>query len=204
MSASSGSGTGRAKLRWWLKWTGLLLLLSGFAALAWCGFLWVRAWNFQRQAKAYLTQVLESHPARLAPVSRFRNENVLGRIDIPRVGVSSVVLQSDNEASLQLGVGHIPGTALPGGDGNVALAGHRDTFFRGLKDIRKNDEILLTTPDGTYLYQVAWTRIVPPEDVGVLKDTGKPLLTLVTCYPFEYIGAAPDRFVVRAARIGPR
>ncbi len=123
---------------------------------------------------------------------------LLGSISIPRVGVSSVIVEGTDDRTLALSVGHIPGTAVPGGEGNVALAGHRDTFFRGLENIRAGDDILLTASGGTQLYQVESTRVVSPDDVYVLNDVGRPLLTLVTCYPFHYVGPAPKRFIVRA------
>ena len=95
-------------------------------------------------------------------------------------------------------MGYIPGTALPGEAGNVGLAGHRDTFFRQLRDIRPDDEIRVATPDGIFSYRVERTLIVNPTDVWVLDPTSTATLTLVTCYPFTYIGSAPQRFIVRA------
>jgi sortase A len=102
---------------------------------------------------------------------------------------------------LRHAVGHIPGTPLPGQQGNVGLAGHRDTFFRGLRNIQKDDEITLTTLHGSYRYRVDSTRIVRPEDTKVLAATADDFLTLVTCYPFYFVGPAPKRFIVRAHRI---
>jgi LPXTG-site transpeptidase (sortase) family protein len=127
--------------------------------------------------------------------------DLIGRIKIPRVGVSAIVLHGIGKKTLRRGVGHIPGTPLPAHDGNVGLAGHRDSFFRGLKDIRQDDTIELTTLDGTFEYKVEWTKIVRPQDTGVLAEEGSPSLTLVTCYPFYYVGSAPKRFIVRAHRI---
>lgn len=127
--------------------------------------------------------------------------SLVGRIEIPRIGVSAIVLEGVGNKTLRRGVGHIPETALPAADGNVGLAGHRDSFFRELKDIRKNDIITLKTLDGTFQYRVEWTQVVDPEDTHVLTDTGEPALTLVTCYPFYYVGSAPRRFIVRAERI---
>jgi sortase A len=98
-------------------------------------------------------------------------------------------------------VGHIPGTALPGEDGNIVLAAHRDTFFRPLRNIQKGDEIALTTLSGAYRYRVESIQIVGPDDVGVLSPTKQPTLTLVTCYPFYFVGSAPKRFIVRAGLI---
>ena len=125
---------------------------------------------------------------------------MLGRIDIPRLGVSVAVLQGATSQTLRLGVGHIKGTALPGKQGNIGIAGHRDTYFRALKDIRRDDEIQLQSADGITRYEVDSIQITSPSDVGVLALTAEPSLTLVTCYPFYYIGAAPKRFIVHAHR----
>jgi sortase A len=114
--------------------------------------------------------------------------------------VSTIVLEGVSSTTLLRGAGHIPETALPGDRGNVGIAAHRDSFFRALKDIRKNDTIRLETLDGTFSYRVDWTRIVTPEETAVLDDTDSPALTLVTCYPFSYVGSAPNRFIVRAMR----
>ncbi len=128
--------------------------------------------------------------------------SVLGRIEILRVGISSLVLEGIGGETLRRGVGHIPGTAMAQAVGNVGLAGHRDTVFRGLKDIRKGDLIDLETLAGSYRYSVDWAQVVDPDDVGVLGAGNRPELTLVTCYPFYYVGSAPERFVVRAHLLG--
>ena len=109
-----------------------------------------------------------------------------------------MILEGTDERTLQRAVGHIAGTALPGQPGNVALAGHRDTFFRGLRNIRANDEITLSTLRGSYRYRVDSTRVVGPEATEVLASSPEGALTLVTCYPFYFVGPAPKRFVVRA------
>jgi sortase A len=127
---------------------------------------------------------------------------LVGRLSVPRLGVSAIVLEGVDKKSLRRGAGHIPATALPGEEeGNVGIAAHRDSFFRGLKDIQEDDTIELTTLDGTFRYQVEWTKIVKPADVSVLEPTDEPTLTLVTCYPFYFVGSAPERFIVRAHRI---
>ncbi|HEX4497900.1 MAG TPA: class D sortase [Thermoanaerobaculia bacterium] len=136
------------------------------------------------------------------PKAMLEAGSLVGRIEIPRIGVSAVVLEGADDTTLRRGVGHIPETSMPGtGLGNVGLAAHRDSFFRGLKDIRKNDIIRVQTLDGTFRYRVEWTQIVMPEDTQVLSGNGVPELTLVTCYPFYYIGSAPKRFIVRAREI---
>ena len=128
---------------------------------------------------------------------------VLGRIEIPRIGVSAIVREGADESTLAVAVGHVPGTARPGERGNMALAGHRDSFFRALRKIRVRDTIQIRTAGGRYDYRVDTTEIVAPGDTRVLDSTGEPVLTLVTCYPFGFLGHAPDRFVVRASRLSP-
>jgi LPXTG-site transpeptidase (sortase) family protein len=125
----------------------------------------------------------------------------LGRIEIASVGLSAMIQEGTSNRTLQRGVGHIAGTALLGKSGNVGLAAHRDTFFRKLRDIKSGDDIKLTTLAGSVMYRVELISIVEPEDSRVLADSGENTLTLVTCYPFSYIGPAPKRFIVRARQI---
>jgi sortase A len=122
----------------------------------------------------------------------------LGRLQIPRFDLSVMVREGDDNEALELGVGHIPGTALPGGPGNAALAGHRDTFFRALRGVQPGDEIRWTSIQESATYLVESTRIVEPSETDVLGPSKEPRLTLVTCYPFGYIGPAPKRFIVQA------
>ena len=126
---------------------------------------------------------------------------LIGRLRIPRLNLAVMVREGAGESTLRRAVGHIPGTGLPGQPGNVGLAGHRDTFFRPLQNIRKNDAIDLETGHGTVRYVVTGTQIVSPRDVTVLKASGGKTLTLVTCYPFYYVGSAPKRFIVRATEV---
>jgi LPXTG-site transpeptidase (sortase) family protein len=123
----------------------------------------------------------------------------LGRLQVPRLNMSIMLLEGVDDATLRRGIGHIPGTALPGERGNTAIAGHRDTFFRALRDIRKNDQITIQTLESEYHYVVESIIVVNPEYVNVLGDSGRPVLTLVTCYPFHLVGPAPKRFVVQAS-----
>ena len=123
---------------------------------------------------------------------------VLGELRIPALGLTVPVVPDDDKVSLLRGVGHIPGTAMPGGLGTVGLAGHRDTFLRPLARIAPAMKIEVSRGDSVYLYRVDSTEIVHPYAVRVLDTTGRPELVLVTCYPFHYIGAAPLRFIVHA------
>jgi len=151
----------------------------------------------QLKAVQRTSEFLESASA----IARSAPEPYLGRVDIPRLDLSVMLLDGVDDSALRFGLGHIPGTALPGQPGNIGIAGHRDTFFRGLAGIRKDDEITVKTLEGDYRYVVDTIRIVNPDDVGVLDDTGRPTLTLVTCYPFYRIGPAPRRFIVQASLI---
>ena len=126
---------------------------------------------------------------------------VVGRLSIPRLNLTAMVREGDRERTLSLALGHIPGTALPGQTGNVGVAGHRDAIFRGLREVHKDDLIHFETLSGNYFYQVEETEIVKPEQVSVLQASEHPELTLVTCYPFYYIGSAPERFIVKARQI---
>jgi sortase A len=137
-----------------------------------------------------------------SPASPVPPGSAFGRLAIPRLGLSVVVAGGADKRTLRRAVGHIPGTALPGEAGNVGLAGHRDRYFRPLKDVQLADEITLTTPEGTFRYRVEWAKVVERTAVHVLDATAAPALTLVTCYPFYYVGPAPKRFIVRARQVG--
>jgi sortase A len=126
---------------------------------------------------------------------------LVGRIEIARLGLSVMVVEGDDGKILRRAAGHVPGTALPGQSGNVGITGHRDTFFRPLRNIQKDDVITLTALQGEYRYRVVSTKIVSPDDVSVLDPTSGEVLTLVTCHPFYFVGAAPNRFIVRAERV---
>lgn len=138
---------------------------------------------------------------RAAPRPVVPPDGLIGRIEIPRIGVSAIIREGVDGTTLRRAAGHVPGTALPGQDGNVAVAAHRDTFFRGVRNIQLNDEIRVTTTDGTYDYLVRDTQIVRPEDVHVLDPRQPRELTLITCYPFNYVGHAPKRYIVRAVPV---
>lgn len=125
----------------------------------------------------------------------------IGRIEIPRLGIRAMVADGIDAPTLELAVGHIPETATPGSPGNCGLAGHRDTFFRRLEGVREGDRVRFSTAEKTYTYEVEWSRVVEPDRVDTLDPTPVPSLTLVTCYPFTYVGRAPKRFVVRARQV---
>lgn len=126
----------------------------------------------------------------------------IGRLEIPRIGLNVMVLNGADSSKLRRGAGWLPETGRPG-SGNAVIAAHRDTHFRPLRQIRKGDLVRITTLDARYNYRVEWTAVLDPADTGVLEPTGEPALTLVTCYPFYYVGNAPKRFIVRAAPQSP-
>jgi sortase A len=183
-----------------MRWSRNVLFTAAAGLLGYCGFVLADTWMYQRQASQLFDRARLQVAAIPSPGTD-STSGLLGRMEIPRLGVSVVVAEGTAEATLRRAGGHIPGTSLPGQRGNVGIAGHRDTLFRPLRNIRQNDVITLTTLAGEYRYRVTSTEVVNPADVTVLQSDGHEILTLVTCYPFYFVGPAPDRFIVRAARV---
>ncbi len=200
-------------LRRFLTWSQRALLACAILLLGYCGFVLADGWLFQRRASHDLDRLLRerraSTPVTAQPepvaapkvVPAAAAGGLIGRIEIPRLRLSVAVREGIDTTTLRRAVGHIPGTAMPGEPGNVGLAGHRDTFFRSLKDLKIKDEIQVSTPQGVFQYEVVSLRVVEPENVGVLAPSGENVLTLVTCYPFNFVGAAPKRWIVRASQV---
>jgi sortase A len=184
------------------KWVERFLLLTGIVAVdVW---IWSHAGAvlYQRwEERAFDREAQTPTPRNVEKSRPQKSAGPLGRLVIPRLNLHAMVGEGTGEDTLSLALGHIPSTALPGEDGNVGVAGHRDTIFRSLRDIRKNDLILFETRRGTYSYRVEGMEIVKPSQVSVLKASQARELTLVTCYPFRYIGSAPDRFIVKARQV---
>jgi len=146
----------------------------------------------------------EWSPARVAKYQASLEKPVqaIGRLEIPDVDLSVMVLEGDDDDTLDRAVGHVPGTAThPGRSGNLAIAGHRDGYFRGLRHLEEGDQLSLTTLDGVAQYRVEKITIVDPKRTDVLAPTSDPTLTLVTCYPFFHVGDAPWRYIVRARQV---
>jgi sortase A len=185
-----------------LRWSRNVFLIIGLLALSYVGFALLDARLYQaEQARRFERALKETNLARAeSPAIAVSEGSTLGRIEISSIGLTAMILEGTEEGTLRRAVGHIRGTPLPGQQGNVALAGHRDTFFRGLRKIRVNDEITLTTLSGSYRYRVDSTKVVKPEETEALEDDGD-ILTLVTCYPFNFVGSAPRRFIVRGRRV---
>lgn len=179
------------------------LWVAGFVAIGYSAFLWARAEYAQTQGNWTLEHVSSERPwpKESSGFRGPREGTLVGRIEIPRLDLFAVVFEGTSEDTLARGVGHLTGSAAPGERGNSVLAGHRDSFFRELRDIRKGDNITVRSLDGKFRYRVESTMIVYPDQTEVLEAGNEPYLTLITCFPFRYIGNAPQRFVVRARRV---
>ena len=199
-----------------LRWLERVFLIAGAVALIWCAVIVTDSelaqWNAKSaleiaiaieeltQAQAEKRAEVETADGPSAPLP-VDTGSVIAALSIPRVELSAMVLHGSDARTLQRGPGHLEHTALPGDTGNIVIAGHRDSFFRPLRQIRLGDDIFLDTRDGRFHYRVTSVRVVGPREVSVLAPTGEEVLTLITCYPFWVLGHAPDRFIVRAARI---
>jgi sortase A len=180
------------------------LLAIGLVGLAWFGVLALRAgWNQAMHATALERRLAAGLPGGSGLAWTPREGDLVGRLEIPRVRLSVMVVEGDDDETLQIAAGHLPDTPWPWQIGNSAIAGHRDTFFRPLKNVRVHDAIRLVTLQGTLDYTVTSTRIVDADDLSVLDASRSSVLTLVTCYPFGLVGSAPQRFVVRGVRVKP-
>ena len=201
-----------ARRRMILVWGQYALLLAGFSALGYCAIVVAEATRYQvlareqmRKANVALAQPSTARSSlavsQPGPLLLAGGIAMVGRIDVPRAHVSVMVAEGTSPRTLRIAAGHIPGTALPGKPGNVAIAAHRDTFFRRLGDLKSGDLIRITVPGRQYIYSVRFTDVVRPDETWVLEPSTGQLLTLVTCYPFHYTGPAPKRFIVRARRM---
>ncbi len=197
-----------------LRWAKWMLVAAGVTLLAYSGFVVADAWTFQNRERRELERLLNNRQlanrgarqatsqASVGNSEAASVDGLIGRIEISRLGLSAIVMEGTGHKTLRRAAGHITGTALPGQPGNVGISGHRDTFFRPLRNIRQSDMITLTTLSGEYRYRVVSTKVVGPDDLWVLASSPNEMLTLVTCYPFYFVGPAPYRFIVRAERVG--
>lgn len=182
------------------RWANVLIFVGVIAAGA-SGLLVSRVYTAQRaaaQPQVALDRVASAAQARRTPDTHGAPQSGSGFIRIPELSLSAPITNGIGAIDLVEGVGHIPGSAVAGGLGTMGLAGHRDTFFRALQRTRVGMEIFVTGDGGTYRYRVDRIDVVDPSRVDVLFTQQEPKLVLVTCYPFTYVGAAPQRFVVTA------
>ena len=185
-----------------LRFSRRLFLAAGLIMLAYAGGTVAYADLYQRYQSWKFEQEIAAPKAAKAPVVQeaadLREGDLVGKLDIPRIGISVMVLHGIDEDTLIAGAGHVPGTPLPGAEGNVAIAAHRDTFFRKLERILPGDSIHVATVRQTHEYIVDSTEVVDPENTQVMESRSRPELTLITCYTFYFVGAAPKRFIVHA------
>ena len=195
-----------------VHWGAIILLGSALTTFAYCGFVLTEAWFFQKEQlrtfEAQLTERSITARATIVPAvlhtpspEGIVSKGLIGRLEIKRLGLTAMVIEGSDAATLRHAVGHIPGTALPGSPGNTGLSGHRDSYFQPLQHTKHNDLIHFTTLRGVFRYKVATIKVVSPNDVTVLDSIGQESLTLVTCHPFNFVGAAPMRFIVQAPRV---
>jgi sortase A len=197
-----------------LRWIERGLLTVGVVLGAWCAAVLVEARFHQSVPVAAPLRVTQtavpvlpgdrgsSAPHGAAP-SAPPVGSVIAKLEAPSVQMTTTVLEGSDDATLSRGAGHIEDTPFPGQPGNIGIAGHRDTVFRPLRRIKVGDPLQITTANGTYRYRISKTVIVGPDDVYVLDPTDRPTVTLVTCYPFDFIGHAPKRFIVQAELTEP-
>ena len=176
-----------------MKWVQRLFILIGIICLGLYGFYTVQARIEQSMLEKELYRPRKLEPSPAPHKFSLQEGDLFGRLEVPRLNLSVMVMEGIDDKTLRLGAGHVPGTPL-------AFAAHRDTFFRPLKDIKVDDTIRLTTLEGQTSYRVTNTKIVLPSDTSVLDETSDKTLVLVTCYPFYYIGPAPKRFIVEAEK----
>jgi sortase A len=194
-----------------VSWSQRFFFAAGISALGYCAFAVATSRYYQASATQQFQQsaqeaglrssAMSKGPTPYSPLRVASGVAVVGRLDIPRLQLSAMVAEGASSQVLRLAVGHVPGTALPWQSGNVALAAHRDTFFRRLGELKPGDLIQVTTPGDTYKYRVTFTDVVTPDQTWVLESSSGDTLTLITCFPFHFIGSAPKRFVVRAHRL---
>jgi sortase A len=197
-----------------LQWTWRALLLGGAVLVGYYAFILIDATRFQQEQNRVLDRLRETEQptpaAELSPSASQTSKpaplamnprGLIGRIEIPRLGIATIVIEGSDAVALRRAAGHVPGTPLPGQIGNMAVTGHRDTFFRPLRNLERDDLIKVITPRAEYLYRVVSLSVVGPDDLRVLDSEARETLTLITCFPFNYIGAAPRRFIVRADRV---
>jgi sortase A len=189
------------------NWLARLLVFAGALALVWAAYTLLSSRRAQLEYRKALEATRTAPPAPPAEPSKpalpltMPLGEPIGTLRVPRLGLSAVVAEGDDKPVLDNAAGHLPDTALPWNDGNAAVAAHRDGLFRPLKDIKVGDTLHFDTVHGDFEYKVTERYVVEPDDIWVLNPTLGPTLTLISCYPFNFIGNAPKRFIVKAERL---
>ena len=189
-----------------IVWLERVLFAIGVTCLICFGLVTVGGALYQREQAAAFEQMraivsLPAAPGQVETSVPPASDSLIGMLDVPRLSLSTPIIAGDDRATLEIAAGHLPDTPRPWETGNSAIAAHRDGLFRPLKNIRVGDRVIVRTVRGDLEYRVRDTKIVRPDDLSVLAPTETQTLTLITCYPFGYIGNAPKRFVVHADRV---
>jgi sortase A len=189
----------KAIAAWVAQFLEYALLGIAIGCLSMYAYETVEARRYQAEQTAVFEQAVKT---KTVP-QHVRAGGLVGMLDVPRLQMTTPVVEGDDDHTLKRAVGHLPDTPMPWESGNSAMAGHRDGLFRPLKDVKVGDEIRFRTTRDEYVYRVTKTSIVQPDDVSVLESKQGTSLTLITCYPFYYVGSAPQRFVIHAERQAP-
>jgi sortase A len=195
----------------WVRW---ICLVSSAACLLTVAFAWVHRYRSQAEARITFEQLISESTVPVPPPQKIEKPAVrnqgpskqpIAKLEINRLGISGFVEEGLDAPTLARAIGHSPSSAKPGDSGNIVLAAHRDTFFSGLKDVKLDDTIEMQSPSGaTHIYKVSQILIVDAKDSQALQSLAdQDMLTLVTCYPFHFIGSAPQRLIVQAQPIAP-
>lgn len=194
-----------------IGWLQRIAVVAGVMCLAWVGVVTLRANLHDRRQRTVFDQQTTAAAApgnALSPTAAespgteaVMADGLVGLLEIPRIGFSEIVMHGDDDDTLRVAIGHLPDTPLPWQEGNSALAGHRDGRFRPLRHVRIGDRITVATRQGPLHYVLRETAIVTPDDLSVLAPTETRTLTLITCYPFSYVGSAPKRFILKAEAV---
>lgn len=194
-----------------LKKIGITFVIPIFLSITGAIIIMSASWNLLAQSYALGSTIFSKPSINLDQVTFNINDQevyrpdlgqLFGTIKIPSVQIERPIIHGDGDDELKKGVGHYAGSTLPGENGNVVLAGHRDTVFKKLENIKLEDEVLLETDWGTYKYKVSDIKITEPTDTSVTEPTDYETLTVYTCYPFNYIGRAPQRYIVNCEFVG--
>jgi LPXTG-site transpeptidase (sortase) family protein len=192
---AEAAGTQRGEVVMTRNKMALAMVAAGGLLVAGCGALYLEAATYQLLASNVALQEI----AKLITGGAISE----GRIEIARIGLDAAIREGIDAHTLNIAVGHVPGTARPGDRGNVVLTGHRDSFFRALRKVRAGDTVKVLWGEGPILYLVESTTVVERDATQVMDPSEDHVLTLITCYPFGFIGRAPQRFIVRARQILP-
>lgn len=187
-----------------MKFIGNLLIIAGIICISVFGFEFFKTEQQQKSALAeaeeQIAQVAEGDRVSAEDVENFEaySGDAVGTLEIPKLGKTLPIVEGTDPDELDKGVGHLKNSVWPGQNEQILLSGHRDTVFRNFDQIEIGDQFIVNMPYGAFTYEIKETEIVPEDDTTVIRDMGEEVLVVTTCYPFHFIGSAPERFVAYA------